>query len=757
MSDNELFSDSDSETEEQLAPCDTFITLVERFDQHKLYTILQNQEEIKKQMKPITDPTYKPFVILQRYLDNSEDGIATVSYKQNEGYGRFFAQGSLSLQSFPREIRHTIAGEYYSDIDIVNAHPVILEYLCKGKVDTLNLSEYNNNRDNVLKKISKNRETGKKVILSMLNGGEAEYQKYKDKVPMLRELKKEIKYIYKVLCVGERWNKHLQTYSGNNSKGSFVNKILCDFENSILQVMRKQWSDTQYEVLCFDGAMVDKGLTVPLPELEKQVYDSLGIKIQLKVKVMEEGLVLPSLQHFGYYYQDLRTVITAECFDIQKVKAVLKHSCISVSNNGNEFIATRNRTEAGVEYNILDRDKVLSRDKQIKYKFTNTDGKEVEVKTSINLLYDDHIRFQNMYDGVQFLPFLIKPSPSPVGLKTFNTFSGYRWEYRKIVYEMDEKTGIPIPPANIKPWVNHLLDTLAPNNQLIQSNKHLGRLVLQWYSHLFWYPKQKPFALVLKSSEGVGKGLWGDFIYSIISKRYCGTFVSWDQLAGDFNGRLSDKILITLNEATNYPTNQQKEFIKTLIKDTDLEINRKFQNQYNTENYARVMITTNNNRPVVIDNNDRRYLCIECKNDNKCNAEYFEPLIQSKDDEQVQRAMFDYLTNFPLDDFDAERPPMTKWKQELVESNLSAEVGFMKEFIEEEHSNCEYEDGVIKATVDVLYRHYETYISSSGEFGKQKKKDFKLTLTNMGVEYKKISFAESRHWGFEIDKSKLKL
>jgi hypothetical protein len=531
------------------------------------------------------------------------------------------------------------------------------------------------------------------------------------------------------LCVNELWNNHIQTYSGNNSKGSFVNKLLCDFENNILQVMRGQWGNTQYEVLCFDGAMLDKGIQVPLRKLEQHVYDSLGITIQLKIKEMDAGLDLPTIQHFGYYYQDLRTVITAQPFDIQKVKAVLKHSCISVSNNGNEFIATRNKTEAGIEYNILDRDKVLSRDKQITY-ITNKDNKEIEVKTTINSLYDDHIRFQNMYDGVQFLPFLIKPSPvhdlNLKPLKIFNTFSGYRWKYRKVVYEMDEKTGIPIPPTDIKPWVDHVLNTLAPNNQIIQSPKHLGRLVLQWYAHLFWHPKQKPFAIVLKSSEGVGKGLWGDFMYNIISKRYCGTFASWDQLAGDFNGRLSDKILITLNEATNYPTNQQKEFIKTLIKDTDLEINRKFQNQYSTENYARVMITTNNNRPVVIDNNDRRYLCIECKNDNKCNAEYFDPLIQTKNDEKVQRAMFDYLTNFPLHDFDPERPPMTKWKQELVESNLSAEVGFIRDFIEEEHPNCEYEDGNIKAPVDVLYRHYENYISSSGDSANKRRRILNL-------------------------------
>ena len=605
----ENFTDDDSDTdilEEQTTP-DSFITCRERFDQHKLYTILQNKKEIEKQMRPITDPTYKPFLLLQRYLDSSEDGVATVTYKQNNSYGRYFAQGSLSLQCFPREIRHTIASDY-QDIDIVNAHPVILQHLCSlKKIDIPILSEYNNNRDSFLQKISSNRERAKEVVLSMINGGETQYKRYKNKVPMLRDLKKEIKVIYKALCSGEMYHLHLQTYIGNNNKGSFVNKLLCDFENKILQVMRDSWCSSQYEVLCFDGAMIDTASKVDLPELESRIKDTMGITLQLKIKPMDEGMKLPTIEHYGYYFQDLRNVITAEPLDLEKVKTVLKHSCISISNNGNEFIATRNKTKAGLEYNILDRDKVLTRDRNIKHKFTDSEGKAVEVKTTINVLYDNHIRFQNMYDSVEFLPYLVKPPQSKNNLKIFNTFPGYRWDYRKIAYDVDEKTGIPIPPTNIKPWVDHLVNTLAPNNQLENGDKHLGKIVLQWYAHLFKHPKQKPYAIVLKSPEGVGKGLWGEFIYNIISKRYCGTFVSWEQLAGAFNGRLSDKILITLNEATNYPTNQQKEFIKTLIKDTDLEINRKFQNQYNTENYARVMITTNNNRSVVVDKNDRRY------------------------------------------------------------------------------------------------------------------------------------------------------
>jgi hypothetical protein len=48
----------------------------------------------------------------------------------HKSIGRYFPKGSLSLQSLPREIRHTIAKEFWYDMEIVNSHPKILYPYC---------------------------------------------------------------------------------------------------------------------------------------------------------------------------------------------------------------------------------------------------------------------------------------------------------------------------------------------------------------------------------------------------------------------------------------------------------------------------------------------------------------------------------------------------------------------------------------------------------------------------------------------------
>src|SRR6056300_1216794 len=126
-------SDSDSDTEIITLDegNDVFKTLTEKFDQHKLNHILKHRTQFKKQMrKSCFENDYNPFAVMEKYLHRSKKGRISVQYKQNKGIGRFFAVGGLSLQGFPREVRHTIQ-DGYVDIDVVNAHPVILEHLCK--------------------------------------------------------------------------------------------------------------------------------------------------------------------------------------------------------------------------------------------------------------------------------------------------------------------------------------------------------------------------------------------------------------------------------------------------------------------------------------------------------------------------------------------------------------------------------------------------------------------------------------------------
>ncbi len=118
-------------------------------------------------------------VSLEKYYNawNEDLNCVLVKYTQTTGLnGRYQAEHSLSGQGMVREARHIIYDEY-TDIDMKNAHPNIILWICdylnalyehngdKIKIDCEKLREYINDRDNKLKTIvTKAKLAGKETI-----------------------------------------------------------------------------------------------------------------------------------------------------------------------------------------------------------------------------------------------------------------------------------------------------------------------------------------------------------------------------------------------------------------------------------------------------------------------------------------------------------------------------------------------------------------------------------------------------------------
>ena len=200
----------------------------EIFDARKLQYIINNWDSINFSDSEIKENNEKcqPLSILNNYLNNSKfykdyQHIIKVNYKQNhKDIGRFFAKGSLSLQSLPREIRHTISKDYYHDIDIINAHPEILYQYCKRyNLETPNLKEYIDNRQDILNEIMNKgnitKDEAKKLILSITNGGQI---KNNLECLFIYKYRDEINYIHDYICNLKENDEYLKIGTTNAKK-----------------------------------------------------------------------------------------------------------------------------------------------------------------------------------------------------------------------------------------------------------------------------------------------------------------------------------------------------------------------------------------------------------------------------------------------------------------------------------------------------------------------------------------------------------
>jgi hypothetical protein len=90
--------------------------------------------------------------LMENYLKTN----GNIVYTQNSGFGRFYS--SIGLQFFQKDIRKYLSNGFYTDIDIVNCHPVILEQLFEmNSIETPEfLVEYNGNRNLTIDKYGLN-------------------------------------------------------------------------------------------------------------------------------------------------------------------------------------------------------------------------------------------------------------------------------------------------------------------------------------------------------------------------------------------------------------------------------------------------------------------------------------------------------------------------------------------------------------------------------------------------------------------------
>ena len=116
-----------------------YIILYEICDKEKLRYILENND-FSEEVNSLARNYYDS-------LDN--DGCKRIFYKQTWDKNCYYVDSSC-LTYLKKEIRNSIMPKNIKDIDMVNAHPVILNYLCKKNVDCNILKNYIDNRELII-------------------------------------------------------------------------------------------------------------------------------------------------------------------------------------------------------------------------------------------------------------------------------------------------------------------------------------------------------------------------------------------------------------------------------------------------------------------------------------------------------------------------------------------------------------------------------------------------------------------------------
>jgi hypothetical protein len=178
-------------------------------------------------------------------------------------------------------------------------------------------------------------------------------------------------------------------------------------------------------------------------------------------------------------------------------------------------------------------------------------------------------------------------------------------------------------------------------------------------------------ALSMRGVPGSGKGVFATE-YGKIFGRHFFQLTNPDHLTGKFNAHSAEAMFEFADETLNLNDHRVGALMKTHISERTKMIERKGVDAFQARNYARVWFSTNDEHPLMIEDNDRRYCALYVNPKQAKNRSYFRAILDQMNN-GGRAALLQMLLARDIAEFNAEDIPQTKELE--MQKLLSASIG----------------------------------------------------------------------------------
>jgi len=292
--------------------------------------------------------------------------------------------------------------------------------------------------------------------------------------------------------------------------------------------------------------------------------------------------------------------------------------------------------------------------------------------------------YRKMYDRVDFIP---PPLVCPDDV--FNTYHGFAAEGLDDV-DADYSIGI---------YMQHVY--LLMGAEVVNSI---------YFHKLMAYKFQNPASLwrvmpFIRSTPGVGKDVWFDFIADIMGQENTVKVVKLADVMGTQTHRIGSKLLACVTEMDFKDGSSHSEELKDRITSSKITIKQKYVNDYDATSCVCLIAFTNNFNALSFQSDDRRFFPVTADGRYANNPEYFAPLIEWMAKPESKRAVYDYYMQMDISTFDpsAERP-ITETFKEMAATNISLVEIVLKEQFEKWMIDASYGTNDISIKDEIYLR-----------------------------------------------------
>jgi hypothetical protein len=515
------------------------------------------------------------------------------------GYGRYVGLRH-DLGGAHAPIRAALTAALYHDLDIANCQPVLLSQLASQlDVPVPSLEGYVQHREETLAAIGEHyncsRADAKQHVIATLNGPER-----RDGHPLIIEISKEARTLAKALLTIPEWKTLWDLIDGDGKRtyGRFISYVYFTLERRCLVALREYlltagWSP---DILICDGLMVRKrdGLSIDA-ELLAGCSDAIHAATGFRVQLTEKPLEAPPEE--ATPEPGPAPDVSAAAYAAMKKDFEVNHFYLAGTCKVCEYDIVRNAIR---QYSAMDAKEALNT-----WRFPAASGKFVDDELFVPLWLKDPTR--RTVHEIRMGPLSDDPTVFVI-------------PYRP-AWEDGDAPPIPADADTAVAAFQTFLGHLVPEEPL-------RNLLIEWIADLL----QRPFVnsqtcIVLAGGKGCGKDTLGDFIGNwLLGEQYYRNYDSTAQFWDPYDNGRFGRILVKVEETEGALNRQHEAAFKARITTSMMTVNPKYEKPLTMPNYVRYLLTTNEATPVKLDDQERRFVVIQCGRGLIGNMDYWRSL-----------------------------------------------------------------------------------------------------------------------------------
>lgn len=283
-----------------------------------------------------------------------------------------------------------------------------------------------------------------------------------------------------------------------------------------------------------------------------------------------------------------------------------------------------------------------------------------EVYHNRELMADGSVKFKSMSAAVKWLKWPQRREASSL------TYHPGKEKFCGSEFNIWPGWGVQPKKGTVKPFldlINHLFS-------------HSEKGAIEWFLRWCAYPIQNPGTKMFSSAvihgirHGTGKSLIGYTLGHIYGKNF--TEISQMDLHNSFNEWAESKQFVMGDDVTGSNKRQDADFLKKMITQKELRVNKKFIPSYVVPDCINYFFTANHPDAFFLEDDDRRFFIHEVFEGPLPNEFYTE--YESWLDNGGVEALFHYLMHLDLKDFNPKAPAFKTMAKERMIANVQSDL-----------------------------------------------------------------------------------